>query len=227
MITTIFKFLTQLAVYLFFSIGIFLMARIVAQYFSFDPHVGFLAVKQDYLPIAIWRVAFYVHVFSSLFTLMAGVIQFSQYIQSNYPSLHRWVGRLYVVDVLILNTPAGLIMAIYANGHLPSKIAFTILVTLWFWFTLRAYQEVRKRNFKAHERFMTRSYALTFSAVTLRFWRMVLSSLFTINPTTLYMIDAWLGFVPNLLIAEWIIRRRMTNRERIIDESRISSSKQL
>jgi hypothetical protein len=29
-----------------------------------------------------------------------------------------------------------------------------------------------------------------------------------IDPVHLYMIDAWMGFVPNLLVAEWWIRSR-------------------
>jgi hypothetical protein len=39
-------------------------------------------------------------------------------------------------------------------------------------------------------------YALTFSAITLRTWKLILSRSFHIDPVHLYMIDAWLGFVP-------------------------------
>ena len=193
--------------YLIFCIGTFLMARSIAQYFSMDPKAGFLAVKQEHLPITVWRYAFYTHVFSSIFVLLAGGIQFSSHILAKYRTLHRWVGRVYVGNVLLVNVPAGYIMAIYANGFLPSKLAFLILNTLWMWFTLKAYIEVRRKNIGAHRRFMIRSYALTFSAVTLRTWKIILSSLIVIDPMTLYMIDAWLGFVPNLLFAEWLIRR--------------------
>ena len=182
------------------------MARTIAQYFTMDTTVGFLAAKQDYLPIRVWRIAFYTHVFSSIFTLLAGGVQFSSYILSRHRRIHRWIGRLYVADVLLVNVPAGLVMGIYANGLLPSKIAFLILDSLWFWFTLKAYLSARKRNFVAHRRYMIRSYALTFSAVTLRTWKLILVHSLTIDPTTLYMIDAWLGFVPNLLFAEWLLR---------------------
>jgi uncharacterized membrane protein YozB (DUF420 family) len=118
------------------------------------------------------------------------------------------MGRVYVFNVLFINFPAGMLMAFYANGHWPTKIAFIILDSLWFWFTLKAYLEIRKGNIKTHKQFMIRSYALTFSAITLRTWKIVLSGLFVIAPVTLYMMDAWLGFVPNLLFAEWLIRNR-------------------
>jgi hypothetical protein len=195
-------------VYLILCVGTFLMARTIIQYASFDEHVGFLKVKQEYLSITIWKIAFYIHVFSSIFTLLCGFTQFSGYLQTNYRKAHRLVGKIYVFNILIINFPAALIMAYYANGFWPSKIAFFILDGLWFWFTLKAFVEAKRKNIKVHKEFMIRSYALTFSAITLRTWKLILASNYTIEPTTLYMIDAWLGFVPNLLVAEYIIRRK-------------------
>jgi len=55
---------------------------------------------------------------------------------------------------------------------------------------------------------MIRSYALTLSAVMLRTWKIIILSVVYVDPLHLYMIDAWLGFVPNLLFAEWLIRRK-------------------
>jgi len=101
-----------------------------------------------------------------------------------------------------------MIMAFYANGHLPSKIAFVILDCFWFWFTYKAVIAIKSNDVKKHRRFMLRSYALTFSAITLRTWKIILSHSFTIDPLSLYMIDAWMGFVPNLLFAEWLIQKK-------------------
>ena len=100
-----------------------------------------------------------------------------------------------------------MVMAIYANGFLPSKTAFVILDCLWFGFTLKAVIEARRKKFKEHKEYMIRSYALTCSAITLRTWKLILSNIFVIDHTVLYMIDAWLGFVPNAMFAEWLIWR--------------------
>jgi hypothetical protein len=99
-------------------------------------------------------------------------------------------------------------MAIYANGGLLGKTAFLLLDGLWFYFTCNAYREARRRNFARHKAYMIRSYAMTFSAITLRTWKLILSHSFTIDLATLYIIDAWMGFVPNLFVAEWIIRSK-------------------
>lgn len=184
------------------------MARTISQYFVMDDKVAFLAAKQDYIHITPWKIAFYIHVFSSIFTLLAGFTQFSNYLLKHHKKVHRFIGKAYAYNIFFINFPSGLIMAIYANGFLPSKIAFIILDCLWFWFTLKAVIEIKKKNINTHKEYMIRSFALTCSAITLRTWKLILSSAFVIDPTTLYMIDAWLGFVPNLILAEWIIRKR-------------------
>lgn len=208
----------DIGLYMVLCAGTFLMLGIIAEHFALKPDTGFLALKQDYIQIRVWRTAFYIHVFSSILTLLAGFTQFSGLILKEYRGLHRFMGKLYVVAVLFINFPSGMILALYANGHWPTRLAFVLLDSLWFWFTLKAVLAIRKGNVGAHKRFMIRSYALTFSAITLRTWKLVLSGLFVIGPVTLYMIEAWIGFVPNLLLAEWLIRRKGKNNQGPIQE---------
>ena len=54
---------------------------------------------------------------------------------------------------------------------------------------------------------MIRSYALTLSAITLRVWKYLIVLAFEPPPMDVYRLVAWLGFVPNVLFAEWWIRR--------------------
>lgn len=194
-------------IYIALCVATFLMLRTILGYTAFDTNYAFLAKKQDYLDNTTWLIAFYTHVFTSLFTLLAGFTQFSSVIRSEYKQVHRAVGKMYVIAVVFINVPAGFIMAIYANGLLPSKVAFLILDILWFYFTWKGWRTAVNKDFKAHRNWMIRSYALTFSAITLRTWKQVLDP-FVESELTLYMIDAWMGFVPNLLFAEWLIRRR-------------------
>jgi uncharacterized membrane protein len=208
--------LGSLIAYLVLCVATFLMLQMAIDYSSFKTDIHFLSFKQDYIGIPLWRMAFYTHVFSSVLALAAGLTQFSGHVLKNHRRLHRIVGWIYVVDILIINFPAAMIMAYYANGLLPSKIAFTILDCLWFWFTYKAVIAARHRKIDEHKRFMIRSYALTFSAITLRSWKIILASTLHPDPLTLYMIDAWMGFVPNLLLAEGLIYIRKKNNYRSI-----------
>lgn len=200
-------FLKQFIIYGLLCTGTFLMLRIILRYFSFDDETGFMQVKQDYIHNNFWKTAFYIHVFSSIFTLIAGFTQFSGFILKKYRRVHRLLGKLYAYDILLINFPAGMVIALYANGHWPTRTAFVILDLLWFYFTYKGVQMIRRGNVQAHRKFMILSYSLTLSAITLRTWKLILANTLHLPPLTLYMTDAWMGFVPNLLFAWWYVNR--------------------
>jgi Predicted membrane protein (DUF2306) len=186
----------------------FLMAQISAAYLPYNTDVGFLRIKQDYIDIDHWRIAFFVHVYASLWVLLAGFTQFSGKIQDFYPKLHRMFGYIYVTDVILITGPAGLLMGFYANGGLPSKISFCLLAIGWITFTAIALAKAKKGDFVSHRNFMIRSYALTLSAVTLRAWKWGITNSFEVPPMDVYRAVAWLGWVPNILFAELLIRNK-------------------
>ncbi len=67
--------LTLLLLLAFFS---FLMLRIIWAYAPMNMDTAFLQLKQQYIHIKEWRVAFFIHVFSSMLVLFAGFTQFSK-----------------------------------------------------------------------------------------------------------------------------------------------------
>lgn len=184
------------------------MLEIMLRYVTFDTSAGFLQIKQDYIGNTLWLSAFYVHVFSSLFALLAGFTQFSTSIRRNYPRLHRLAGRIYVVDILLVTGPAGLLMSFFANGGTGSQLAFFTLSVLWWYFTWKAWRAAIARDFPKHRAYMLRSFALTLSAITLRIWKMSLAHYFELPPMDIYRIVAWLGFVPNLVLVELYLYRQ-------------------
>jgi uncharacterized membrane protein len=188
----------------FFS---WLMASITMAYVPYNTDVGFLRIKQQYISIDHWRIAFFIHVYASIWVLLAGFTQFSRRIQRNRPKLHRAMGYIYVTNVLLITGPAGLLMGFYANGGISSRIAFVTLALLWIFFTAMALIKARQKDFKAHRRYMIRSYALTLSALTLRAWKFGITNSFELPPMDVYRTVAWLGFVPNIIVAELIIKR--------------------
>lgn len=191
-----------------------LMAMITLNYIPYNTDVGFLRIKQQYIDIDYWRIAFFIHVYASMWVLVAGFIQFSNRIMKNLPRLHRIIGYIYIIDILFITGPAGLIMAFYANGGISSRIAFVFLALLWIMFTGIAWYYAKKGNFTEHRKYMIRSYALTLSAITLRAWKYAITNLYHINdswtfpPMDVYRFVAWSGWVINIIIAEYIIRRQ-------------------
>ncbi len=125
--------------YAVLSISCFLMMRTIVGYTAFRDDVQFLVLKQAYIHNPVWKTAFYIHVFSAIIALFAGFTQFSKEFLREYPKIHRLIGKIYVVNILFINFPIGLVMGFYANGGLPGKMAFLVLDTLWFYFTWKGW----------------------------------------------------------------------------------------
>jgi hypothetical protein len=193
----------------FFS---FLMIRITVAYSGMESNVKFLMTKQRVYPISWWRLSFYTHVFTSCFVLIAGFTQFSPWILRHYPRVHRGMGWAYFLIVTMVSGPAAWVMALYANGGLPARTSFVLLATGWIGFTgLAGYYALGKR-FALHGAYMFRSYALTLSAITLRLYTFILQLTTLASPRDIYITTAWLSWVPNLLLAEWLIRRGLAEK---------------
>lgn len=204
--------ITALILLAFFS---FLMLRIIFIYIPVKNDAGFLQLKQEYIHITEWRVAFFTHVFTSILVLVAGFTQFSKKFLKQQPNLHRTVGYIYVINILMVTGPSGLLMSFYANGGVSSQTAFVLLSVLWMGFTAMALYKAIKKDFTAHRIFMIRSFALTLSAITLRCWKVLLVNFTDIQPMDRYRIIAWLGWTLNLIIAEWIIYKYFNRKKQL------------
>lgn len=199
------------AIFLIYLYFFYLMLLITAQYIPFKNDVAFLGIKQDYVHIPHYIAAFVVHVFSSMFVLLAGFTQFSPYIRRKFPKIHKRMGWLYALVVIFLSGPSGFIIGIYANGGLSSRIAFCILAILWIVFTVVAILKIFKKQVFLHRVWMIRSFALALSAITLRAWKFLLVAVFHPRPMDVYQLVAWLGWVLNLIVAELIILKIAKN----------------
>ena len=153
------------------------------------------------------------HAGGGILALSLGLWGFWQAFRNKYLQLHRWMGRIYLLAVLVGGT-AGLYMAVTAFGGLPTRIGFGMLASLWLITGAMAYVHIRRGNVRIHRQWMIRNYALTFSAVMLRLWLPLFFALRYEFPDA-YRTAAWLCWVPNLLVAELIIRKGLTRRQGI------------
>jgi hypothetical protein len=188
-------------------IGALKMLQISTIYFSLKSDVSFLQTKQLAYSILHWKIAFYLHVFFSFLLLFTGILQFIPALHRTKPGVHRLSGAVYLIVLLFFSAPSGILMGWYANGGMASKCSFVLMGIIWWAVSFLAYLKLRKKEWKAHGEFMLRSFAITLSAIMLRFYALLLS-LFETNATPLdkYTLIAWLSWVPNLLLAEWLIQ---------------------
>jgi len=151
------------------------------------------------------RMMFYAHVVASPLALLIMPFQLSAKFRARRPNLHRWFGRIYCLMVLIGGI-GGMAIAFSAKGGLVVQAGFFFLSVFWLAATVRAYVSIRAGRIADHRAWMIRSAALTFAAVTLRLW-LPLQLVAGVPYDIAYAIVAWLAWVPNLIVAEYLLRR--------------------
>jgi hypothetical protein len=151
-------------------------------------------------------IAIAAHIGGSVVAILVGAAQSSRGLRSRFVSAHRLFGRVYVVAVLI-GGAAGLVLATNASEGPIAQLGFGSLAVCWIGSTLNAYRYIRVGNKLAHGAWMIRSYGLTMAGVTFRLSLPLLEAA-GVDYETAYRVASWLSWLPNLLVAEWIVRTR-------------------
>jgi len=185
-------------------------------YLTFNPE-NFAFAEQRAVYIAHMAILM-IHIIASMLAILIGPFQFLPGIRKGrLLKIHRWLGRTYLLGILFGGL-SGLYMAQFAHGGIISEVGFGVLASLWLYSGYRAYKHIRNKDLEAHRQWMIRNYALTFAAVMLRIY-VPLSEAVGIDFLAAYRAISWLAWVPNLLVAQWIISRgrKSQPRTRIID----------
>ena len=185
------------AVLAFFAIPIALYA---ASFLYFGERAFPPALKGSFLARP-WGI--YPHAIIGAIALVIGPFQFNRRLMLRRRRAHRVMGRIYVTGALLTGV-VGTYMAWYAFGGPATKAGFAALGLLLLFTTSKAFTSIKAGDVKAHRRWMIRSFALLFGAVTLRIELPILIAMFGgFEPA--YRIVAWSSWVPNLLVAEAIV----------------------
>jgi len=176
-------------------------------YFFVDRKFGLLASKSnELLADTMWNIGFYGHILLGGLALFIGWAQFSNKLRTANLKVHRNVGKLYIIAVMISGI-CGIYIAFEATGGLIASLGFIGLGTIWLFTTLRAYIAVRNKDMTLHKGFMIYSYAACFAAVTLRIWLPLLNIVLD-DFVLAYRIVAWLCWLPNMVFAYFWVKRR-------------------
>lgn len=140
------------------------------------------------------------HVIGAATALLIGPFQFIARFRTRRSGLHRYVGRVYVASCL-LGGASGLPLALGSTAGPIAAAGFGLLAVAWLATTWLGWRSAVERRFVEHRRWMLRSFALTFAAVTLRLY-LPLPPLLGIDFADGYRAISWLCWVPNLIVIE-------------------------
>lgn len=183
------------------TVASLLIVVVVSRYLTLDPALFFPEQRAVY---SAHLIGLLMHVIGGMVTLGVGPFLFLAGVRTRWPAGHRWLGRFYLLGNLVGGV-AGLYMSTYAYTGAVARNGFATLALLWLATGLMAYVCIRDRQVAAHRRWLIRNFALTLAGVMLRLELPLLSTVLSFALS--YQIIAWSCWLPNLLVAEWLIQR--------------------
>lgn len=156
-------------------------------------------------------VAIAVHAVFGTVALGLSPFQFLAGPRRRRPSIHRSIGRVAVVGG-ILTGLSGLFVAAFAEGGTIGRVGFALLGVLTAMAGIVAWRRILAGDVDAHRAWMVRSFALLLAAVSLRLQVPVLLGIFDGDPTPVFAIVGWSSWLPNAVVAEWLVVRGRAGR---------------
>jgi uncharacterized membrane protein len=151
----------------------------------------------------------FVHIIAGMTALLLGPFQFIPSIRKNYKKTHRFMGKTYLIAILIAAT-ASLQMSI-SKITIDEKAAvfglgLFMLAVVWLLTSGMAYWSARSRNFVQHREWMVRSYVVTCAFTTFRLVDRIITERFKLDPLASAGIMAWACWSVPLIVTELILQ---------------------
>ncbi|RCS40588.1 DUF2306 domain-containing protein [Bremerella cremea] len=202
-------------------LGAKVVVSIVLQYGDYFPpnfDSAFLIGREQSFR-GIYPPAFYAHIIAGPFTLLlAAYLMFSGK-RKTYHKLHRRLGKLQVLLVLVVIVPSGLIMAAWAfsgpiagSGFALQSIATGITAAL-----AARYAMIKK--IAIHQIWATRCFVLLISPLI---FRLISGTLIVTESESVeaYQVNAWLSWLVPLLVYEvWRYRQQRTRKSALVERN--------
>jgi uncharacterized membrane protein len=145
------------------------------------------------------------HFFAAGLALALSPLQLSGFVRRRLPGVHRTAGWLYVGAIAVA-APSGFALAFTAQGNPATGISFGLLAVLWPIATFRGVLLAVAGDTVRHRRWMCRSVAMTYTAVTLRLGLVVGVGMLHVSFMPVYIAMACGSWLLNLAVCELILR---------------------
>lgn len=160
----------------------------------------------------VWLVSLVVHAVAGVVCLVSSLLQFFRPLLRRTPSLHTWLGRIYVISILVFVSPTGFYLAFFAHGGWLGTAGFLLLGVLTTWTTWKGWIAMRRRQLTKHVDWMIRSFAMITTAITFRIEHLIFQ-MTGLAAETGFLVALYLSILGNAVVAEaliWRMRRKKT-----------------
>jgi uncharacterized membrane protein len=161
------------------------------------------------LPLAredLYLLALKVHVVSAAFALPACALLLWNGLLRRAPRVHRWLGRVTGIAVLLALAPSGFYLSAFAKGGVLGTLGFALSGAIVVVSMVQAVRSARGRRFAAHRRHSLHVLAQLSVAVTSRAMLLGLDAL-AVDPDAAYLASLWLPVIGSAALVEALAPR--------------------
>ena len=156
-----------------------------------------------------YRWAFYAHILSAPLVLLTGLFLLCD--RGRRGGLHRVLGRVQVLVLLLIVLPSGVVMSRHAFGGWPAGLSFVLLSAATAACAVIGVAHARGGRYARHRVWMERCYVLISSAVALRLISGAAGLIGVPSPEAAYVVAAWMSWLVPLAAYE-VVRGFPTHR---------------
>jgi len=144
------------------------------------------------------------HVVTGNVAMVTVFLQLMPWIRRSRPALHRATGMVYVFAGALPSALLALVLLPFSAAP-AGKVGLATMAVLWIATTLTGFRMALLHRYAEHRRWMTYSFALALGTSWGRVISIALLHIpgFHLGLLTLLDVANWLGWVVNLLIAQW------------------------
>ncbi|MEO8878637.1 MAG: DUF2306 domain-containing protein [Polyangiaceae bacterium] len=169
-------------------------------YFDFSQVPAFMLEKMPLRFESLWLVSLRIHVTAALISLPLCIVLMTRSIQRR-PKLHRILGRIAGMTLLLALVPTGVVLAFDAKGGKFVTAGFLLSGAIVAFSTVRGVLAARRGDLVTHRHAMKHVFAQMSVAVTSR--AMLVGSDFTgIDPALAYIVALWVPVAFSALVVE-------------------------
>lgn len=186
-----------------FLVGLRVLILIVWEYQNYFPpnfRADFLFGREEYF-FGWYGLSFYVHIVASPVALVLGFLLIMRPKSRQLKKLHRPLGKVQAVLVVLFVVPSGLMMAIRAIAGPVAGFGLAALAVMTATTMVVAVNYARKRQIVTHQVWATRCFILLCSPLLLRLMtgaEIVLG----VESSLTYQLNAWLSWLVPLFVYE-------------------------
>jgi len=186
------------------GVAVAFVAKYVLHYYLNYNEAAFTVGSPKYWVLRSWLL---LHVSGGTIALLCGPWQFWTGFRKRYLNLHRLMGKLFLLGV-VLGSIGAFRMAVGTAFGWAFGVSLFVLATAWLTTAAMAYYAIRNRRVEVHKVWMLRAYIITFAFVIFRILADY-SPLTRVQPVGDRIVTiAWVCWTVPLLVTEVIMQLR-------------------